>query len=96
MYGKTYNITLSGVKDFSSNVLDPITFTFKIENEYISRKIKISFEIVKEKDVCVVEIDSGDKPIFTTDEKFYIRDGNNTLKLTPSEVSQYISNRFNS
>ena len=33
IYGKTYNITLSGVKDFSGNVLDPITFTFKIENE---------------------------------------------------------------
>ena len=33
MYGKTYSITVSGVKDFSGNILEPTTFTFTIENE---------------------------------------------------------------
>jgi hypothetical protein len=35
MYGKTYSVTISGVKDFRSNVLDPVTFTFTIEDKII-------------------------------------------------------------
>lgn len=31
-YGKTYTVTVSGVKDFSSNEMDPYTFTFTIED----------------------------------------------------------------
>jgi len=31
-YGETYVITISGVKDFSGNVMDPYTYTFTIED----------------------------------------------------------------
>jgi len=31
-YGKTYSITISGVKDYSGNIMDPYTFTFTIED----------------------------------------------------------------
>jgi len=31
-YGRTYTITVVGVKDFSGNIMDPITFSFTIEN----------------------------------------------------------------
>lgn len=31
-YGKTYTITISGVKDFSGNIMDPYSFTFTIED----------------------------------------------------------------
>lgn len=31
-YGKTYTVTVSGVKDFSSNEMDPYTFNFTIED----------------------------------------------------------------
>jgi hypothetical protein len=31
-YGKTYTITISGVKDYSGNIMDPYTFTFTIED----------------------------------------------------------------
>lgn len=33
IHGKTYSVTISGVKDYSGNVLDAMTFTFKIEDE---------------------------------------------------------------
>jgi len=66
----------------------------KIENEYLARKVKVSFEQIDDKDVCVIEVDRGDKPIFTKEEKFFLRDGNNTIELKPSEVHQYISERF--
>ncbi len=32
MYGKTYSVTISGVKDFSGNILPAKTFTFSLEN----------------------------------------------------------------
>jgi len=31
-YGKTYTITVSGVRDFSNNIMDPYTLTFTIED----------------------------------------------------------------
>lgn len=31
-YGRTYTVTVSGIKDFSNNEMEPIVFTFKIEN----------------------------------------------------------------
>jgi len=31
-YGRTYRVTISGVKDFSGNKLDPYTFTFTIND----------------------------------------------------------------
>lgn len=33
LYGKTYSIIVSGIKDFSGNILDETTFTFKIEED---------------------------------------------------------------
>lgn len=32
-YGKTYTITVSGIKDFGNNELQPVVFTFTIENQ---------------------------------------------------------------
>jgi len=31
-YGRTYTVTVSGVKDYSGNTMEPYTFTFTIEN----------------------------------------------------------------
>jgi len=31
-YGRTYMVTISGVKDFSGNIMEPVTFSFTIEN----------------------------------------------------------------
>lgn len=31
MYGKTYSITISGIQDYSGNVLQPFTYSFTIE-----------------------------------------------------------------
>lgn len=66
----------------------------KIEKEYLARKIKVSFETINDKDVCIIEVEAGDRPMFTKDEKFFLRDGNNTIELKPSEIHKYISERF--
>lgn len=31
-YGETYTVTISGVKDFAGNIMDPYTYTFTIED----------------------------------------------------------------
>ena len=64
------------------------------EEEYLARKINISFETIEEKDICIVEVELGDKPIYTKDGKFFLRHGNETREIHPSETHDYISERF--
>lgn len=33
-YGRTYTVTISGIKDFSGNVLDVVSYSFRIEDQY--------------------------------------------------------------
>ena len=91
-----YNLAnLKNKDNFEIHLKNILRSRYKIDNEYIARKIKISFETVEDKDICVVEVENGDKPIFTQDdEKFFIRDGNGTLELKPSETHKYIESRF--
>jgi hypothetical protein len=88
---------LANLKDrdkFELHLKNILRSRLKIENEYIARKIKISFENLDDKDICVVEVERGDKPVFTEEEAFFLRDGNSTIKLKPSEVHNYIKERF--
>ncbi len=90
-----YNLANLKDKDkFELHLKNILRSRLKIDNEYIARKIKISFEKINENDICIVEVKQGTKPIFTIDEKFFLRDGNNTLELKPSEVHKYINERF--
>lgn len=90
-----YNLANLKDKDkFDEYLKNILRSRIKIEKEYLARKIKVSFETLNDKDVCIIEVESGDKPMFTKDEKFFLRDGNNTIELKPSEVHKYISERF--
>ena len=89
--------SLANLKDkdkFELHLKNILRSRIKIEKEYLARKIKVSFETINDKDVCIIEVEAGDKPMFTKDEKFFLRDGNNTIELKPSEVHKYISERF--
>lgn len=87
-------VNLKDKDRFELHLKNILRSRLKADNEYIARKINISFETIEDKDICIVEVESGDKPIFTKDEIFYLRDGNDTIKLKPSEVHEYISKRF--
>jgi len=64
--------------------------------------LKITFPVLDDKELCIVEIPKGKKPLFTetTDdngirsEKFYLRSGNSSPELPLREVPVYIRSRF--
>jgi hypothetical protein len=80
---------------FELHLRNIIKSRLNIDAGYLSRRIKISFENIDDKDVCVIEVDKGDKPLYTKDEKFYLRDGNRTIELKTSEIHEYVKERFN-
>lgn len=70
--------------------------------EFATNNLKISFPEINGKEICMVEIRSGLKPIYTsiTDsngnkiQKFYVRSGNSSQEVTLTELVEYISKRF--
>ncbi|QTY26453.1 helix-turn-helix domain-containing protein [Flavobacterium sp. CS20] len=56
----------------------------------------ISFYSLNEKDVCLVDIEPSEKPIYVNDTEnttFYVRTGNATYPLTVKEAVNYLENR---
>ena len=70
--------------------------------EFSTNNLSINFPSIEDKEICVVEIGKWNKPLFlnVTDkngvrsEKFYVRNGNSSPELPPSEIHDYISSRF--
>lgn len=70
--------------------------------EFVTSNLKITFPEVDEKDICMIEIKSGLKPLYTSIvdnngnklQKFYLRSGNSSQELGLTEISDYISKRF--
>lgn len=66
--------------------------------------VKVSFPNVQEKEICMVEVLPGLKPLYTQAadkngakaQKFYVRRGNSSKELPLDEISDYISKRFGS
>lgn len=72
-------------------------------HEYAASFGEIRFHEVDSKDVCVVEVKKGSKPLFVTvqdkngvrSEKFFYRSGNQSPPIVKtSEITSYISDRF--
>lgn len=64
--------------------------------------VKVGFPIVQEKEICMVEVLPGIKPLYTQvfdkngikTQKFYVRRGNSSTELPLNEISDFISKRF--
>ena len=64
--------------------------------------VKVSFPAVDDKEICMVEVKPGHKPIYTeiSDKngvkvkKFFVRRGNSSNELSINEISDYVSRRF--
>jgi hypothetical protein len=65
-------------------------------------KIKVSFARHDEAEVCRIDVERARQPTFvsTADrsgavaERFFVRSGNSTQELTPSECARYIRDHF--
>lgn len=95
--GLDNDFRLANLKDedkFELHLRNLLRSRLNIENEYLARKVRVSFETIEQKDICIIKIKKGNKPIFTKEEKFFLRDGNTTIEIKPSEVHKYIKERF--
>ena len=60
-------------------------------------KLSISFASVEGKDVSIVKVPKGTKPVYVADgqqTKFYLRTGNTTQELTTKESIEYVNSRW--
>ena len=68
----------------------------------VSTKVSVQFHEVGEKEVCQIEVLSNKSPVIVnlkdkngqSVEKFFVRSGNSSLELPPSEMSVYLKDRF--
>ena len=77
-----------------------------LNNEYgldfTTNNIKITFPDIEEKEICMLEIKAGLKPLYTTivdgmsnkAQKFYVRRGNSSQEVALNEVAEFVSKRF--
>ncbi|MCF8365685.1 MAG: response regulator [Bacteroidales bacterium] len=70
---------------------------------YASKFLNISFPVINDLEVCMIEIQKGDEPLYTTItdkngtkvEKFFVRSGNTSQELVkPSRIMNYMKVRF--
>ncbi len=97
-----YNTLKEGNKDsFELHLRNLVNKAYGVE--FASQNLHISFPVIDEVEICMVEIKPGNKPLFTTmsnkygikSEKFYLRSGNSSPELPVREVARYIRSRFN-
>jgi len=68
------------------------------KNRLIVSKLTFAFPIYDGKRICEIEVPGSKEPVYFKsgqDEQFYIRDGNRSKKLSPSEIVKYCKDRFN-
>jgi len=97
-----YNTLKDGNKDgFEIHLRNLINNT--ISTEFASQNVSITFPEIEDKEICLVEIKPSDRPIFIEikdkyglpHENFFLRSGNSSPPLAPSEQARYIRSRFN-
>jgi hypothetical protein len=95
-----YNTLKEGTKDgFEIHLRNLINTSYGVE---FASTLRITFPVIEEKEICVIEIHPGKKPLFTTiledngtkTEKFYLRSGNSSPELPIREIPTYIRSRF--
>ena len=96
LYGleKDFAIT-HGSKDKFANLLTTL-ITDKIGAEF-TPYIKIRFEALDGKEVCVLDVEQASEPVYFAGEKgaeFYIRLGPTSRLLDPQETVAYINNKW--
>ncbi len=68
--------------------------TNHISKTFASRHVTVKFKDVKDKQIAIVEVEKGHRPVYL-DGEFYIRDGSASRPTTTEEAVDYIKERFN-
>lgn len=96
-----YRTLKDGTKDeFELHLMNLVHKNYGVE--FGTNNISVTFPIVNDIEICLVEIKQGLRPIYTevTDKnggksnKFYVRSGNSSQEIGITEVASYINQRF--
>jgi hypothetical protein len=96
-----YKTLSSGTKDeFELHLRNLVNRSYGVE--FATNNIEVTFPEVNDTEICVVEIKSGLRPIYTEvsdksgakSKKFYVRSGNSSQEIDITEVASYINQRF--
>jgi len=96
-----YNTLKNGSKDeFELHLRNLVNNAYGVG--FAANNIKVTFPVIDDKEICVIEIKPGNKPLYTitTDkygiksEKFYLRSGNSSPELPTREIPLYVRTRF--
>ncbi|WP_282123613.1 GmrSD restriction endonuclease domain-containing protein [Algibacter mikhailovii] len=96
-----YGTLKNGTKDeFELHLRNLVNNAYGIE--FATNNLNITFPIVNDVEICIVEIKQGIRPVYTevTDKggqkskKFYVRSGNSSQEMGITEVATYINQRF--
>lgn len=96
-----YNSLKEGTKDgFELHLRNLVNHAYGVE--FASNNLSISFPVIEENEICVVEVKPGIRPVYTTvtdrggqkSQKFYVRSGNSSPEMPITEIASYIQNRF--
>lgn len=69
---------------------------------FVANRVKIRFHTINEQDICQIDVQPAINPVIVTltdkngqkNERFYVRSGNSSQELPPSEMHRYIQERF--
>lgn len=69
---------------------------------FVTQRIRVQFPMVGEAEICQIDVQQARSPIIVTlkdkngqaVEKFYVRSGNSSQELSPSEMNVYVRERF--
>ncbi len=69
---------------------------------FVTSRVRITFPSLAEREICQLEVTAASEPIFveTVDksgqrvERFYVRSGNSSRELSPSETNSFVKDRF--
>ena len=96
-----YNSLKDGSKDgFELHLRNLVNHAYGVD--FATNNLTVSFPVIEDKEICVVEIKSGIKPLYTNvtnknglkEDKFYVRSGNSSPEMPITEIADYIKNRF--
>lgn len=96
-----FNTLKEGNKDnFELHLRNLVNKAYGVD--FASNNLTISFPLINDTEICLVDIKPGNKPLYTevTDkygikhEKFYLRSGNSSPELPTREIANYVRSRF--
>lgn len=96
-----YNTLKEGTKDeFELHLRNLVNKAYGVE--FSTNNLSVTFPVVEDKEICLVEIKAGNKPLYTEvadklgikSEKFYVRSGNSSIEIPTREIAIYIRSRF--